>query len=450
MKRSKLLLTLPAILSMGLVGCDASGSNAAEPAHEHNYVAQFTPATLDSPSETKYVCECGEVEKVEHGAWCPKTVVEQFCKDVFGSTAPVVGEDYDLYEDVYSTGANFGTSYTKEQILSILMGYYVPAQLVQDGDPELELDRFWSVYYTYEDNIVVNYYSYDYYTTEYAATEDTAVDASKTYYVSINGATLSATLNIRMYNKNYEYIGYGTLIGSGSNFNITKTTAVVDDTPKYFKFRTAVANVPSVDAKIMISTLSDLIYEPYKGNTYPISLGSIELCKIGDYQDYIYKENDKWYKYGAIGKVVLDGTEANWSTRGGATTYAYSCPSIFDGNKASGLCSHWNFISGGATNSQANECVATANTNTSIAIFTNNSSLDTLANLKTWLGNNTPTIYYVLATPTTTQITDATLISQLEALKGAESYKEQTNISQVNNDEAFIISASALKDLSNL
>ena len=275
-------------------------------------------------------------------------------------------------------------------------------------------------------------------------------DTSKTYYVSINGATLSATLNIRMYNKNYEYIGYGTLIGSGSNFNITKTTAVVDDTPKYFKFRTAVANVPSVDAKIMISTLSDLIYEPYKGNTYPISLGSIELCKIGDYQDYIYKENDKWYKYGAIGKVVLDGTEANWSTRGGATTYAYSCPSIFDGNKASGLCSHWNFISGGATNSQANECVATANTNTSIAIFTNNSSLDTLANLKTWLGNNTPTIYYVLATPTTTQITDATLISQLEALKGAESYKEQTNISQVNNDEAFIISASALKDLSNL
>ena len=69
---------------------------------------------------------------------------------------------------------------------------------------------------------------------------------------------------------------------------------------------------------------------------------------------------------------------------------------------------------------------------------------------KTWLSNNNVFVYYPVATSTTTQITDATLISQLEALKGAVSYAGQTNISQVNDDEAFIISASALKDLSDL
>ena len=46
------------------------------------------------------------------------------------------------------------------------------------------------------------------------------------------------------------------------------------------------------------------------GTDYPINLGSIELCKIGDYQDYLYKENGSWYKYTKINKTILDGTEA--------------------------------------------------------------------------------------------------------------------------------------------
>ena len=51
-------------------------------------------------------------------------------------------------------------------------------------------------------------------------------------------------------------------------------------------------------------------YEAYNGITYPINLPSgMELCKIGTYQDYFYKENDKWYLHKEIGKVVLNGSE---------------------------------------------------------------------------------------------------------------------------------------------
>ena len=48
--------------------------------------------------------------------------------------------------------------------------------------------------------------------------------------------------------------------------------------------------------------------------TYEISLGNIELCKIGDYQDYIYKNNNKWYLHKEIGKIDLTGTTGWWAS----------------------------------------------------------------------------------------------------------------------------------------
>ena len=39
-----------------------------------------------------------------------------------------------------------------------------------------------------------------------------------------------------------------------------------------------------------------------ESQTFNINLGNLELCKIGEYQDYIYKENNKWYKYSRIDK----------------------------------------------------------------------------------------------------------------------------------------------------
>jgi hypothetical protein len=52
---------------------------------------------------------------------------------------------------------------------------------------------------------------------------------------------------------------------------------------------------------------------------------------------------------------------------------------------------------------------------------------DTTA-LKTWLSTNNTTVYYALATPTDTKITDSTLIGQLDALAGADTYDGKTYI----------------------
>lgn len=70
--------------------------------------------------------------------------------------------------------------------------------------------------------------------------------------------------------------------------------------------------------------------------------------------------------------------------------------------------------------------------------------------IQTWLSTHNTTLYYVLNTPTTTEITDTTLIEQLDNLEKAYSYDTQTNISQTNQDKPFIISYEAILSLRNV
>lgn len=195
-------------------------------------------------------------------------------------------------------------------------------------------------------------------------------------------------------------------------------------------------------------------YEAYTGQSYEINLGTMELCKIGDYQDYIYKDNKKWYKYGAIGKVVLDGSE-NWNNDGGAqgTDYRHN---IYYASRMTipvsiGTNNTYlsNYFTARNVGNDTGELGSFYMSNTWLVFVDKNKVYD-LEQWKTWLSTHNTEVYYILATPTTTEITDTTLISQLNALAGAESYSGQTNISQTNDDKPFILTAKALKDLSNL
>ena len=86
----------------------------------------------------------------------------------------------------------------------------------------------------------------------------------------------------------------------------------------------------------------------------------------------------------------------------------------------------------------------TTNPNTFIRFSLGETSSDNLAGFKEWLSSNNTEVYYVLATPTNTEITYQPLIDQLNELEKAQSKDNQTNISQVNNNLPFIINATAL------
>ena len=79
-----------------------------------------------------------------------------------------------------------------------------------------------------------------------------------------------------------------------------------------------------------------------------------------------------------------------------------------------------------------------------IRVFLSTDYASDYATANTFLKNNNFTIDYVLQTPTYTEITDETLISQLDAVSSALSYKPQTNITQINDDLPFILSVKAM------
>ena len=336
------------------------------------------------------------------------------------------------------------------------------------------------------------------------------------------------------------------------------------DLTNTYAFRTFVA-IPAgknvsfkIRAMIVEGTYtSDTTYEPYQSQTYPINLGSMELCKIGDYQDYIAKSTGKnlldetyynnstlfnlttnyfvfaklpdtfktkfyanmslkgtnqslvfgftdnvngvlsggirvldngtinsnvecdftnaanvylavgnsqmvnaerdipkifdnynimvsttsgeqyepygkvWYKYGAIGKVVLDGSE-DWYTSSGTSQVNFNGGVGYIHNTTKLPCN------------LSSNCQMPNNN-----LYFYNTGL-ALADWKTLLNTTNAIVYVVLATPTTTEITDTTLIEQLDNLEKAYSYDTQTNISQTNQDKPFIISYEAILSLKNV
>ncbi len=162
--------------------------------------------------------------------------------------------------------------------------------------------------------------------------------------------------------------------------------------------------------------------------TYAPYFTPIELCKVGNYQDYIYKDGNDWKIHKAVSKVVLDGSET-WDIASGtyytavitdyATSYNVPFSQYYPGNT--------NVVSAGACPSGK---IAFINTDMSYRFYIRDSSYADTTALKTWLQSHNMTVYYALATPTDTEITNEALVAQLEELlNNASMYNPQTNIS---------------------
>ena len=273
-------------------------------------------------------------------------------------------------------------------------------------------------------------------------------------------------------------------IGNGKSFTLNEETTL---NPVYIEIRSGV-QVNNLVFKPMIETGSTKTdFEPYTGGqpapspsypqtihtingdntitisnsnntksqTYSVNLGNVELCKIGDYQDILFKNTinspyynvnlqlNKWYKYNNIGKTVLNGSE-NWNQWGTDTFYITKLSSV-----RTGLSNYFKYNSTVTGASQLNngEFFIHDNIHHNVVIF-KNTSYTTVADFKTWLSTHNTTVYYVLATPTYTLLND-TLQTQLDNLQYALAYDTQTNISQTNNDLPFIINAETYVDLTD-
>ena len=182
-------------------------------------------------------------------------------------------------------------------------------------------------------------------------------------------------------------------------------------------------------------------------DTYPINLPEgMELCKIGNYQDEIINQNGKWYKQAKVIKL----TPSTWSKIGTTNYYFMSGVNTTNvkvglGNiKPNILCNMYQTVTPNNVyhiNGDIQQGVSLI----SSGIIVRDVNVTTVDDFKE-LTNNL-VVYAIYNTPVLTEITNTTLISQLEAISRALSHAGITNITQINDGLPFILEVSALKDL---
>ena len=152
-----------------------------------------------------------------------------------------------------------------------------------------------------------------------------------------------------------------------------------------------------------------------------------------------------------INKIILNGTQEIWLGRN-TSPYVYALAINDYKRTEENICLSNYFIStingtyGSMTDGQIKFRYYTDNAKNLYICTTKFSTVETF---KTWLSTHNTIVYYVSSTPTTTEITNNTLIEQLNTLEQALSYNNQTNISQTNNNLPFIINATALMENSD-
>lgn len=154
-------------------------------------------------------------------------------------------------------------------------------------------------------------------------------------------------------------------------------------------------------------------YESYQSQSYTIDLGATELCKIGDYQDYIYNSGDDWYVHKEVTKIVYDGEGEAWLITGDGTMRIALSPDAVRGSSSNNPIMSTQYVS--RFSNSINNSIFLSGVESQLGIVDNVNAVG-YPEWKSWLNANNLTVYYALGTPTDTKITDATLISQLDAV----------------------------------
>lgn len=235
-----------------------------------------------------------------------------------------------------------------------------------------------------------------------------------------------------------------------------KRTFEIEQPTLVTKARSSVNANERVYCFLVKGTIAPETYTPYYHADYPINLGSLELCKIGDYQDYLYKENGNWYKYGTISHNIATGASAEqwtWTLRNEnkAVVQSNKIGQCIDGRNFIAIFSNYYKGATGSTVFSASDntvnIIGCAEQN-KIRIAVSPNDFADIDDFKNFLQENNLDFYFVLATPTTTQITDTTLISQLDEIyEHLKLVKGTNNITVTAEDLAPYMKLTYMQDL---
>ena len=265
--------------------------------------------------------------------------------------------------------------------------------------------------------------------TTYAIQKMVSKDNSK-FMIASSVDVPAAGVNI------YNVVDAGTY-----NIHAIYTTS---NNAKYLLVTYMQTNLTSTTVAEMLNSIQ--IEQGSKVNAYtPFGTKPIKLCKIGNYQDYFYKSGSKWYLHKEIEKYKFTGDE-NWTKSGSNNDYyELVSSSILHISNAIGFCNRYKqtTILNGNLNTEVGISIYLSNN--LVRIRPQDNLLTNITDFKNDLSSNETILYYPLKEKTDTEITDTTLISQLEAIYNAPLY-EETNITQENNDLPMVLDITACKD----
>lgn len=229
---------------------------------------------------------------------------------------------------------------------------------------------------------------------------------------TVSETTLTATTNTAKTLDKFVII-YGA--GSSNVWHLSQIQIEAGTTPTTFEKFVGGTPSPNPDYPQTVNVVTGeqtiTVTDGDVSQTYTVDLGSTELCKIGTYQDYIYKSGNDWYVHKEVGKVVLDGSnDEGWVVTGVRVRTNVTFGLL--NNSTSGFIYYSNQLKNANSETTDNAF----NVGSSAIFVKATSKTATLSGWKTWLSSNNLIIYGTLATPTDTQITDNTLIGQLNAV----------------------------------
>jgi len=224
----------------------------------------------------------------------------------------------------------------------------------------------------------------------YATSDFIEIDSSLTY-----SKTATNSPRVKLYDKDKNLISTES-ISDISSFGNAGTYTIPYENAKYIRFTTRVDQEPSSIDKVMFVV----------GDTIPT-----------EYEPYLPKET--WYIEKQIGKVVLNGSE-HWNYND--ANQVYVVPDLVEYLR-SGFVPYSNYYIGQNITQYSqlnNNSIAFLQSTTQNRLLIKNPNYTGVTAFKNWLSTHNTIVYYVLATPTYTEITDGELISQLNALNKAK------------------------------
>ena len=239
------------------------------------------------------------------------------------------------------------------------------------------------------------------------------------------------------------------LVGTPKTINIVNAPNKRYVLEFWGSYDTALINTATFENVQIEKGTSFTDFVEHKEQNYPLSLGDLEFADIDNNKDTIIRDNTtgKWYKNANIVKVLLTGNEA-WSYYAAALVFFTNDYSdlFATGVSGSDINIYSNNYKGGYYSQKNNVLQLTINNG---RLHLRDDRYTSVEDLKDWLSSSNTYLYAKRATPANIEITDTTLISQLDTLyEAAMSYQEQTNVSQDGGDLPFILDITAMKQLS--